>query len=822
MLLLVSPAAFAQRAGTGSVTGVVYDATTGNPVPHIDVSVVGLLENTATTTIDGTFRLQLPTGTYALKLTGAKYMDADVTDVIIIPGEVVDASTVMAAASDVTSVDVVETITVETATAESMVAERKLAASVTDSISAEEIKGSSASDAAGALQKVTGVTISEDGNVFVRGLGERYSAAQLNNAMMATTEPEKRVVPLDLFPAGLIDNIQVLKTYTPDLPGEFSAGLVKIRTSEFPSKAVLQVNYKIGFNTQTTGKKFYTYPGGSNDFWGRDDGTRNLPNTIPGSTRVDRFNFSRKELQDFGRSLPVNWQLVPSASARPTQDFGVVAGNTYSKWGIVGAFQFSNAMHTIPNQIRRFYEPLSGGGVRVKNDFDYDASTMNVRMGGILNASYQANASNKLFIRNFLSRDTDDEGRDYVGFHDDFETQIRDQRLRWVERQIYSLQGGGEHLLAPLANSILTWQLGYSRATRDEPDLREMVYRFNDVTEEFEYFDDANSSARMYNDQLEKIWNPQVNWMLPFYKGGLTGSIKLGYDYTNRDRDFSSRRLRFRLAGSTGIDPTLPPNDLLGEDNIRPNGFELTETTRVTDAYLGEREVHGGYGMIDVSLSPKLRVVGGVRVEAVDQLVTSFDQFNPENGFKDRAPYSKTNLLPGINVVYYLTPKHNFRGGYSRTLSRPDFREIALFDFQDIVGGRLTVGNPNLIQTTIDNFDARWEFFPGGSQLIAATFFYKKLTDPIERTVKATTGLLTTFDNAGEADNYGIELEFRRNLGFMTQKLSEFALSSNYTYVHSTIDLSNVEDTVLTTKRRAMQGQSAHVFNFITEWARPR
>ena len=325
----------------------------------------------------------------------------------------------------------------------------------------------------------------------------------------------------------------------------------------------------------------------------------------------------------------------------------------------------------------------------------------------------------------------------------------------------------------------------------------------------------------MYNNQNENIWNPQINWLTPFYKGGLSGSVKFGVDYSRRERNFNSRRLRLALRGSTGIDTALPPNELFGDDNIRPNGFEISETTRITDAYIGTRDVYGGYGMVDVSLSPKFRVIGGVRVENVDQNVTSFDQFRPEQGRKE-APYQETNVLPGVNAIYYLTPRHNLRFGYSQTVSRPDFRELALFDFTDITGGWQTVGNPNLVQTRIDNVDARWEYFPGGNQLIAGSFFYKKFRDPIERTIIATVGLLSTYDNAKAADNYGFEAEYRRGMDFVSQKLHEFAVSGNFTYVNSTIDLSNVEDQVLTSLVRPMQGQSKYVANFVAEWARPK
>lgn len=823
-LLLFAARSWGQEGGNGTVAGEVYNAATGHPVPQVKVEVVGVPGKSAVTTIDGTFKIDLPPGTYSLKLAGEKYMPAEVTDVVVTAGEVVDASTVMASSSDVTTVDVIEKMSSVAASAESMIAERKLAQTVSDGISGLEIRRSTASNAAAALQQVTGVTLVDGGYVYVRGLGERYSSTRLNNAMLATTEPERRVVPLDLFPAALIDNIQVLKTYTPDLPGEFSAGLVQIKTAEFPVSPTLEVSYKIGFNDRTQFKRFLTYPGGHHDLWGFDDGTRSLPAFIPSDKRVDRFNFTPSELQEMGRVLSGNWQPVVDDSARPSQDFGVVTGGTWGKLGVVGAFQFTNALQSIFDQDRIFYQPNPGGPEAgpplAKNIFQYDESTMSARMGGILNLSYQINPAHKLMVRNFLSRDTDNNTRMYQGFHQDFGTDMRDGRLRWVERNVYSMQFGGDHLFTGLGNSILDWQIGYSKAKRDEPDLRENVYLLNEITGQYQFFDDGQSAFRMYNDQDETIWNPAVNWMTPFYTGGISGSVKFGVDYATRSRDFLSRRLRLILRGTKGIDLTLPPNELFAPENIRPNGFELGETTRITDAYEGERDVVGGYGMIDLNLSPKWRVVGGLRVEHVDQDVTTFDPFNPARGRRE-SPFAKTNYLPGVNVMYYLTSRHNVRFGFSQTVSRPDFRELALFDFLDIVGGRQTVGNPNLRQTQIRNFDVRWEWFPGGNQLVAASFFYKSFDDPIEQVILATVGLLTTFDNARRADNYGFELEFRRGLDFLHPRLWPFAVASNFTFINSEVDISNVTETPLTSKIRPMQGQSRYVYNLIAEWAKP-
>lgn len=826
--LAMSPVLRAQQPGDeGTIVGSAYDASNGNPLPQVQVEIAGPATFTVRTDTEGGFMLDVPAGNYTVTYTSEHYSDAIVESVIVTDSEVVDASAVLVNPAVITEIEVIGEIAPETATAEAMLVERQLANTVSDSISGEEISGGTASDAAGALESVTGVSIVDDSYVYVRGLGERYSATSLNNSMLATTEPERRVVPLDLFPASLIDNIKVLKTYSPDLPGEFSAGLVQIETTEFPTKPTLSVSYSMGFNTRTHGNDFLTYPGGGNDFWGFDDGSRDLPSGLP-NERLDRFNFSSSELQDIGQQFSNNWERETRNQGRPSMSWNVVAGNTYGKFGVVAAVTFSNSMRSIFDQDRIFYRPnadVAAGLIGpddappvANNIFSYDESTETAKVGGIVNLSYRFSPEHKVSLRNFFSHDADNETRFYEGFHQDFNTDIQDQRLRWVERQVYSTQLEGEHLFPKLWNSIFSWQAAYSQSSRYEPDLRESLYLRNPVTDVFEYFDDSQSAFRMNNDLEEDLFNPAVDWTVPFYKGAIVGSVKFGINGSFRQRDFLSRRLRYALRGSTGLDITDSPNVLFAPENIRRDGFEIAETTRVTDAYAGDRDVLGYFGMIDLNYK-RWRFIGGLRIEDVDQNVESFDPFNIDN--RKPSPFTSTNYLPAVNMVYQLTSKQNLRFGYSQTVSRPDFRELALFDFLDVVGGRLTVGNPDLVQTTIRNYDARWEYFPGGKQLIAASFFYKNFNDPIERTILATVGLTTTFSNAPSAQNYGVELEFRRNMAFVAPSLRQFSVSGNFTFVDSNIDLTGIENFVLTSVQRPMQGQSRYVSNAIIEWARP-
>jgi TonB-dependent receptor len=301
----------------------------------------------------------------------------------------------------------------------------------------------------------------------------------------------------------------------------------------------------------------------------------------------------------------------------------------------------------------------------------------------------------------------------------------------------------------------------------------------------------------------------------------MSGMLKLGFRSTIRRRDFQSRRFRFFPVRAQTLNFDLPPNELFAPENIRPDGFVVREITRGTDSYDATMDIHGGFAMVDLSLSSKWRMIGGVRLEDASIRVNTIDPLVP-GGVPSIATLVNRDALPSVNVIYALTSRQNWRLGYGRTVNRPDFRELSPFEFTNVVGGYSTVGNPDLQRATIDNFDARWEYFPGGNQVIAASFFYKRFTDPIEQIYRPTASeLRQSFLNVAGANNYGLEFEFRRSLGSIASKLAPFAVQSNFTFVASNVDIPVDRFPQLTSRNRPLVGQSRYLYNFIAEWMRP-
>ena len=819
---LLSPALAQQEAPaprTGLIAGAIYDAQSGEPVPGATVAVEGLPGAKAAADEKGQFEITLPAGTYTLTVTAPGYLPAAIEDVSVSAGEVTDASTVIVADDAVTTVEVTAEAEPARTTADSLLTERRMASSVTDGISAEEISKMPASDAAEAVASVTGVSVLANGHVFVRGLGERYSATLLNNASIATTEPEKRVVPLDLFRSQLIDSIKVVKTYSAGLPGEFSGGVVQVETVRFPSRAVLQLGTSIGFNSQTTGGKFHTYPGGSLDFLGLDDGARSLPAAIPTDARLFRGAFTDKELASFGRLLPVNWEATPVASARPEQSYDILAGNTFGRLGIVGSLSFSNALRAYP-EIFRAYRLAGPGRQQLFVDYDdFRADTETAHLSGMWNASYRLSPNHTLSVRNTLTNDAEKEARRFSGFDGNTDEPVTDERLRWVERRLWATQLAGTHAGGP-RQSLLTWQFAVSQASREEPDLRE-VRRIVRPNGDIDFLADPDSGIRFWGSLDERLYEPAVAWKLPFFKGSMSGSLDLGFRGTFRDRVFKGRRFRFTPGPRSRIDLSLPTNQLFATGNIRPDGIQFREITRGTDSYTADMSVYAGFAELDLALSQKWRLNGGLRIEDAELNVVTLDPLNAGarpvvSRLVNRDP------LPAVSVVYALTPSQNLRFAWGRTVARPDFRELTPFEFTEIIGGFSTVGNPGLQRTAIDNLDFRWEWYSAAGQLLSAGFFYKNFTDPIELVLEPGANQRRTWLNAKGAKNFGVELELRRHLGTIHPRLREFFVTANFALVDSNIVIPDDVKTSITNRRRPLIGQSRYLLNTAVEWSRPQ
>lgn len=832
LLFATSMAAYAQTdQATGKIRGLVVDSETGEPLIGTNVSLLNTTYGTLTD-MDGKFTINVPAGTYTLQASYIGYATMKVTDIKVEKNNASKVEISLKPESLDIGYEVVVTAKALQSSEAALLKLQQKSDKVLDGISAELMSKAGSSDAGDALKRVTGVTMVGKHTV-VRGLGGRYSNSLLNGTKIPSPEPNRSIVPMDLFPAGLLDNVQIAKTFTPDQPGDFSGGSVQIKTKEFPQEQKMSASVSYGYNSQTTFDKTLTYNGGDLDFLGYDDGTRALPDLIDNKASdqpvrakgmFSERGFTPEELEEFGESFQNVWS--PEETTAPVnQGYSFSYGNNKEFWGkkqlgYLFSLTYSNDYNYKEGEYK-VYNLGAGDDLEAHKDYEYESGTHSVLVGGIFNTNLRLSSLHKIGLKTIYNHTTDDEARIFEGWNEDRGAYLRNYRLRYIERGLISTQVSGDHHFFELFDSDISWKFTYSDVTRDEPDNREVMYEKRDENSEWQLFtDQSQSGSHFFFDLDEDEIIGSLDWSIPFRSAfGHKSKFKLGGLYQTKDRLFDVRRFRFlRRGGTNGMDLTAPPEEIFTEENIDSDNsndrFELTESTNWEDSYKATHSILAGYAMVDMFLPLNIRFIGGARLEQSDQHLEINNPLGqePKPGIPDEANLENTDILPSLNFVYPLGSKTNLRFAYTRTVARPDFRELAPYEFTNFVGGYPEKGNPELKRTMIDNADLRYETYPNPGELIAISVFYKYFNDPIEQYILPTAQLSISYDNADYATSYGVEVELRKSLGFLNQSLKNFSLSTNFTIMDTEVKIPD-ELGVQTSSQRALQGQSPYVIN---------
>ena len=832
----------------GTVTGVVVDGLTGQPVSGAQL----ILDGTAITTqtdAAGAFHVAAPAGTYTVTVTKVGFdpqqeanvvvTDRGVADIALVllptegaagvaPPPAAEGGTTPATGAQGTSGqgnaaftgEVTVSSETEKTSEESLLASRKGAADIIDLIGSEEMGKSIGSDAAAVLEKVTGISVQNGKYVFVRGLGERYSSTTLNGARIPTTEADRRVVPLDLFPAKLLQNINVSKSYTPDKPGEFGGGQVDLSTLDFPGRQTLDLSMGASSRSGTSGDNFGRYVGGLG--W-NGSGGQAAPSILPAERLVPKSfvnpsGFSSDELATFGRAFVGRWS--PDVSSAPAnQNYSVSYGSTLGPIGLMLAGVTAHDYQAVGGEIQRFFAIDTGGRLVPKNDYVMNTDSETVRNGLVANLSLKLRDTDKLYLHSMFTRHATSVSRDYTGANGAAGQDIEDTRETYRREDIASVRLGGEHNLGgPWLGSLFDWSVTGSRATSDV-NYRENIFGFQEDGTRYLLVGQPEAGKMEFHTLDENLVDGAAAWTGFFTFGDSSyGLVKGGLATTNRDRTFAARRFRFVTRDSTQFDLSLSPELLFSEANIHPGGWEIREQTGINDAYDGSHRIHAAYAMTDLNFGV-WRVIGGLRVESSRQEVTTFNPFDTSNPVV--SVLDTTDLLPAVNAVRRLGPSTNLRLAYSRTLNRPDFRELSPFTFVEVTGGRSISGNPDLKRAVLDSFDVRLETFPRSGEVLAASVFYKRIDQPIERFIQPTSELRTSFTNADQANLWGGELEVRRSLDSLWSTLHYFSINLNYTYTHSEVTIPDLALSVITNTNRPLEGQSDHLANIALQFEQP-
>jgi hypothetical protein len=815
-------------SGKGVVWGVVTDAKTKEPVIDAQVSVIGTNKK-AIADFDGRFRLELGPGNYELRVFYQLYKPQRVQNVRVSAGKVERVD--VALSTEETKQEIVVEIEADpdraSEAAQTLI--RKNAANVGDAVSAQEIARTPDRNAADAARRVVGASVVGSKYVYVRGLGERYTNALLNGTPLPSPEPDRQAVPFDLFPTSILSDLTIVKTFTPDMPGDFTGGSVRVTTRELPEKLTVTGTLLIGFNTETTFGERLTYRGSSTDFLGIDDGTRALPGSIPDykvvrlGNKPDGTKITKEELTAYGRAMNA-YMSTQKVRTLPNVGGNVTLGHTLKfgadhELGFVGALTYGRKFQSRNDEVYGTFQTNEASEDRklgVLNDYRAQTGLDLVSWGGYLGLTYRYAKDHKISLIGLHSRSSENEARQIFGYNDEAGANIADTRLRFASRSLTFGQLVGEHKLRKVNDATLDWSLTASMATSDEPDTRETVYQ-ESAPGRLVWDDGTLSGLHFFANQSERVAGGLVNWTQPIVKGDAPTRLKAGLLVLSRARTFDARRFRFIAKNPPGFDYARGPDELFVPEYIG-TALELEEFTRPNDSYVASSDVIAGYVMTDTSPLPWLRLVLGARVESSAQVLDSFDPFAAELT-KERAELRTVDLLPSASVIFKTSSRSNLRFSASRTVARPELRELAPFLFTEYFGSRDVYGNPNLDRTSVANFDMRFEFFPTLGEVAAISVFYKDFSRPIEKVILPAGSRGTdSFQNALGATNAGIEVELRKNLGFV-RALSDFGTIANVTLVHSRVKLDETQTGIQTNATRPLAGQSPFVVNAGLDYA---
>lgn len=784
----------------GKISGKVIDANTGEPIIGANVSITGTTKGSATD-LDGIYTIRgLTPATYSITVSYISYAKKEITDVEVSADEVTKLDISMQPKTVGMDEVTVSAGAISNSEAGLLVIQRK-AVAFQDGLSSELVSKSGDSNIASALKRVTGVTLLNGRDVFVRGLGNRYSNVQLNGSPVPSTSPTKKEAPVDLINSGSVDNIIVQKTYTPDQSGEFSGGSVQITSKEFPEQQNIGFSYSTSYNSVSTFEKSLGYRGSSTDFLGFDDGKRALPAVIS-NERVTLDN--EKQLAN---ALHRDWTLNNDHKTIPSQKFEVSYADQFNETvmpvGIVSSFSYKYDRFYRSNREYRVIQSYNSDADQNILNADYvsDEGRENAKLSGMFNIFLKPDSNTKVGFKNIYSNSLENSTQQIIGDYVNYPRNTRQTVQDFNRRAIFSSSVIFERYFDSFLQSQLSVNLNYSRARQDRPDRRTTQYNLTPGGDYNIYFDDGGNT-HFFSNQLDNNYTGKIDLEIQPW-GSL--ELKAGVSRVIKNRDFDARRLEYQnFSGAYPNDRKNEPADVaLDPSLVEDNLLDLAETTQARDSYTGEQTKLAGYISANWNYFDNFTIETGARIEqsAQEVMITEGDETITI------ANVDKTDILPAVNATYSASKKTNIRGAFSMTLARPEFREISDFRFQDFVGSQIVYGNPELNRTVIHNYDVRFETYPNPGEMFAVSAFYKKFLDPIELFYRFTERTEVQYKNAGQANLYGIELEGRRNI---TDRLQ---LIANASYIHSETR-SKEEDQYRTANfKRPMYGQSPYSVN---------
>lgn len=853
---------------TGGISGVVKDTENGETLVGASVMLEGTSFGTVTD-IDGHFELdKVPAGDYVLIVSfvgfkaqklGPIHVVADNKVMLDIPME---ANTEQLGEVVVTGEIPVQYAPIVNSTEVSMISSIKADPGIVTGISNQQISQSLDRDAADVMQRVPGVNLMNN-FVLVRGLSQRYTMTYINGMMAPSTEADQRAFSFNLLPSGLIDNITVKKNPAPELQGGFAGGVVNVSTKQSHTARRIQVSLSSQYRSGSSFSNAYSNSGASDLDWigGGLEGRKYEDRMYDPNFSWDNVSSNPYALREITLAHPKPYDLV-----KDKYDFDKrLRINYYDSWK-VGGIRLNNLTSLGYTDQSQFVTGFTNGNMIPSNTIelaqaqhlDWEAVDslyrQNLRISALQTLGVKINDDHKISFTGFFNRSVDDR------------TNIRDKRVdpsteTWgVDREVnyeYSVQDlltgqlSGEHKIGV---HEINWRIGRNFSSMQSPDIQSHKFIGVDSTFSKGVYQVRGVGDRVLRrgslfteetgityglDYRVKLWDRFI-----VKSGGMAQMQKRDFESWYYYLDYEGERLYstgevnapwFNLSQIISDDLVIDPDDVNGD------GF-------TGGAYLG-RDFSEGLFSIENDyfasyfggelpfLNKKLQLNLGLRYEYYSRKL--FDEVGRElitSGGYDRRTGSTIGdtltqgpineyWLPSVSINWNIRNDMRATISYGKTIDRPAYRESAPFGYYQFDGNRRMYGDASLQDATIHNYDLRWELYPTAGEFVAFGVFYKdmkNIIEPIDRTATNNQSgyRFIYFNNSPKATSMGLEVEIRKNLGFIPLKsLQYFSLIANYALVHNevdAIDLSGVEEpsnVPADGKSRPFVGGAPHVFN---------
>ncbi len=832
LTLIFFVASFSMYAQKGKVAGSVIDGEYNEPLAFANIIVKGASIGT-TSDFDGKYTLDLEPGTYTLLYSFIGYDTQELTEVVVKANEV---NTIDITLNTNTLDEIVITTSVKKNSEAAVLNYQKKSATLLDGLSSQTINKTGASDLAAAVKSVPGVSVQGGKYVYVRGLGDRYTKSMLNGVDIPGLDPDRNTIQMDIFPTNILENVIVIKAASAEYPADFTGGLVDIVTKDFPNQFESSVKVGASYNSEMHfNKNYLTYNGSDTDILGFDNGLRDRPinryQPIPGTfeNRLTLTSLTNR----FNKQLGAD-----NETSGMDYSFGFTLGNQYNvgdndRFGFITSLSYKNSTE--------FYEDRVDGAYVLNQDkseneqrpvlLSNGAYGLNsVIANGLLGLTYKSDFSkyrvNLLHIQN---------GESSAGFFNQSISQdatggahepLIKHALTYTERSVTNILFSGSHQLGDTEDA---WDLDWTFS----PTLSKVHDKDHRITPlqasgEGDYSISPSASTfpiRLWRMLQEESWVGKVDLKKNHEMFNRPAKFKFGGNYVMKFRDFEVDDFTFKITGDGSFIADGNVNNLLVEENLwtyqTGQGSHLIfgDQYNPNDSYEGKQNIYAAYVSSEFSLSDKFKSVIGLRTEKFESFYTGQ---NNDVIYDSEPILDEFDFFPSANLIYELNDDAKIRGAYFRTTARPSFKEASKSQIFDPITGYLFIGNIDLEPTYVNNFDLRYEIFRERGQMVSVSGFYKDFKDPIENVFFLQAPTQVTVDNLGTAKVYGLELEFRQRLGFISESFDNLKLTGNISIMKSELEMEDNEyasrlnaarDGQNISKTRDLQGQSPYLVN---------